>query len=344
METLHAVYGLLVLLGGFATLTVLVIRGRSIFVVAPLCALGVLLLSGADPLEGMTEHFMGGFADYLQRFFLIFALGAAFGRLMEQSGAASRIADGVAARLGRHWACLSVVLACAVLTYGGVSLFVVGFSVYPLALQLFRAANLPRRFIPAAIAFGSVTFTMTSAGSPEIQNLIPIRYLVDAETGDPLTDARAGWPVSLIIAALMFTAGQVYLEWAIRRDLRRGERFEPRPGDPPQATEERRKGMPWLWQAVLPLIVTLLALNVLPHLLPALGHGLAEWLRFDTASPATNWPGWSGAGCRLLLSFPEDPTLAIFLGVLTAVFVLSRQLDSTWQPLSNGFGHLDDNR
>src|SRR4029453_4718122 len=103
--------------------------------------------------------------------------------------------------LGRSRACLAVVLACAVLTYGGVSLFVVGFSVYPLAVGLFRAAALPRRFIPAAIAFGSITFTMTTAGSPEIQNLIPMQYLVDTVSGEPLTDARAGWPASIIVAA-----------------------------------------------------------------------------------------------------------------------------------------------
>jgi H+/gluconate symporter-like permease len=337
METLRAAYLLIVLLGGFGLLTLLVIRGRSIFVVAPLCALGVLILSGDEPLVGMTERFMGGFADYLQRFFLIFALGAAFGRLMEQSGAASRIADGVATRLGAKWACLSVVLACAVMTYGGVSLFVVGFSVYPLAVQLFRAADLPRRFIPAAIAFGSVTFTMTSAGSPEIQNLIPIRYLVDAETGAPLTDARAGWPVSVIIAALMFGVGQLYLEWAIRRDVARGERFVPRIGDPREAPEQRSARVPRLWQALLPLVVTLLALNVLPYLLSALGHALGARLGVDITTSPDSWAGWSGAFCRLLIGFPEDPTLAIFLGVVAALCVLGSYLESPWTPVSNGF-------
>lgn len=335
MDTLHATYGLLVLLAGFGLLTLLVIRGRSVFVVAPLCALGVLLCSGADPLEGMTERFMDGFADYLRRFFLIFALGAAFGKLMQASGAASRIADAVARWLGPEWACLSVVLACAVLTYGGVSLFVVGFSVYPLAVQLFRAADLPRRFIPAAIAFGSITFTMTSAGSPEIQNLIPMQYLRDAD-GAPLTDARAGWPVSVIVAVLMFAAGQFYLEWAIRRDVRRGERFRPLSGDPDDAAMEQSATRPHLWASFLPLIATLLALNVLPRLLPAIGHGLAGRHVMDGMAPEA-WPGWTGTCARMLAGFPEDPTLAIFLGVLTAVVVFRRQTASVWKPLGDGF-------
>src|SRR5687767_12471402 len=210
--TLESLYHLAVLLGCWLLLMLLVVRGKSIFVVAPLCALIAATLSGLNPVTAMTGSYMAGFAEYLRNFFLVFALGAAFGKLYEESSAAATIADWIGSRLGQQRACLAVVLACAVLTYGGVSLFVVGFSVYPLAVQLFRAADLPRRFIPGAIAFGSITFTMTSAGSPEIQNLIPIKYLIDAATGEPLTDARAGWPVSLIVAAIMFLMGQIYLD------------------------------------------------------------------------------------------------------------------------------------
>ncbi|MEX2112550.1 MAG: hypothetical protein WD845_05155 [Pirellulales bacterium] len=310
MEVLNAGYGLAVLVGGLLLLTVLVYRGQSIFVVAPFCALMVLVFSGADPVEGMTGRYMVGFADYLRRFYLIFALGASFGKLMEHSGAAARIAQAVVRVLGPQRACLAVVLACAVLTYGGVSLFVVGFSVYPLAARLFREAKLPHRFIPAAIAFGSVTFTMTSAGSPEIQNLIPIQYLIDASTGEPLTDALAGWPVSLIVAGLMFAAGQWYLDWAIARDLRSGAATGAA-GDVPEgemssterATDIER--LPRLGAALAPLIVTLLALNVAP---------------------------------RLWAAFPADPTVAIFAGVLTALICLWPFV-SAGRSLAEGFGN-----
>ena len=149
-------YHLLVLFGCLALLMTLVVRGKSIFVVAPLCALIAATLSGQDPVARMTGPYMVGFADYVHRFYLIFALGAVFGKLMDESGAAVSVASVVGRWLGEHRACLAVVLACAVLTYGGVSLFVVGFSVYPLAVHLFRAADLPRRFIPAAIDRKSV--------------------------------------------------------------------------------------------------------------------------------------------------------------------------------------------
>ena len=319
-----------VLVGGFLPLTVLVVRGQSIFVVAPLCALVILALSGADPIAGMTDQFMRGFADYVRQFFLIFALGAAFGKLMEESGAAAAIARAIVARIGSRWACLAVVLACAVLTYGGVSLFVVGFSVYPLAVQLFRAADLPRRFIPASIAFGSVTFTMTSAGSPEIQNLIPIKFLVDRVTGEPLTDALAGWPVSVIVAALMFATGQLYLEWAIRRDMSRGERFEARPDDAADAisTSALEPARPGLARSLTPLVVTLVALNGLP---------LVSRLFPSGVSAEPGLVGWLGAAGTTLLRFRDEPTLAIFTGVLAALGCLRPFLTSAWPAMASGF-------
>ncbi len=314
-------YQLLVLFGSLALLMYLVVRGKSIFVVAPLCALIAVTLSGEDPLAKMNGAYMAGFADYVKRFFLIFALGAVFGKLMQDSGAAITVAHGVGRLLGKQRACLAVVLACALLTYGGVSLFVVGFSVYPLAVQLFRAANLPRRFIPASIAFGSITFTMTSAGSPEIQNLIPIQYLVDA-AGQKLTDARAGWPVSLIVASMMFGLGQWYLEHVIRRAVTAGEKFEARDGD--HVAVPAGSNSPSFKAAITPLVVTLLALNLLPWCC----HGLAAAMVSPTSSPTL---------FALLSKFPEDATLSIFLGVMAGVVVMRRQQIDVWQCFGDGF-------
>ena len=318
---LHDIYHLSILFGCMALMMTLVIRGKSIFVVSPLCTLIAVTLSGVDPVVQMNEAYMTGFADYVKRFYLIFALGAVFGKLMDESGAAVTIARTVGQRLGKNQACLAVVLACAVLTYGGVSLFVVGFSVYPLAVHLFRSANLPRRFIPAAIAFGSITFTMTSAGSPEIQNLIPIKYLVDRTTGESLTDARAGWPVSLIVSLMMFGMGQWYLERAIRRDIKSGLGFEIRDTD--RASISDASG-PVFLVAMLPLIVTVLALN----LLPSLCHGLASTWLSSERTPTLH---------AILSRFPEDGTLAIFLGVVAGTVVMRHRLKDVWKCFGDGF-------
>lgn len=220
------------LLAGLALLIVLTMRGVELLIAAPLCALLVALTSGfavfpqlaAADAPSFTTAYMQGFTGFVTAWFFMFLLGSLFGKFMEASGAADAVARWVVERLGAKHALAAVVLACAVLTYGGVSLFVVAFSVYPVALSLFRSADLPRRFLPGTIAFGSVTFTMTTAGSPEIQNWIPIRFLD--------TSPWAGWEVSIPVALFMAFAGFAWLKHMVRRAVTAGERFEARLDDP----------------------------------------------------------------------------------------------------------------
>ena len=231
-------------------LIVLTLRGVNLFISAPLCAVVVALSSGV-PLFQVSEQasfvsgYMSGFAGFVQAWFLMFLLGSLFGKLMEDSGAADSVARYIVNKLGMKYAVLAVVLACALLTYGGVSVFIVAFSVYPMALSLFKDANLPRRFIPAALAFGSVTFTMTSAGSPEIQNWIPIKYLG--------TSPYAAWQESLVIAIFMAGLGYVLLQHMIKRAIANGEQFEARDNDP----EATRNKLPSPITGVIPLLVVL---------------------------------------------------------------------------------------
>lgn len=191
------------LIAGLALLVVLTIRGMNLFIAAPLCALLVALTNGMPVFTGDANFvalYMEGFSGFIAAWFFMFLLGAIFGKFMEDTGAADAVARWIVSKLGFKHAVLAVVLACAVLTYGGVSLFVVAFSVYPMAVSLFKDANLPRRFIPATLAFGSVTFTMTSAGSPEIQNWIPIKYLGTSrlQHGKSAWWWRSLWPVLVI--------------------------------------------------------------------------------------------------------------------------------------------------
>jgi H+/gluconate symporter-like permease len=188
---------------------------------------------------------MDGFASFVAAWFFMFLLGSMFGKFMEDTGAADSVARWIINKLGRKQAVLAVVLACAILTYGGVSVFVVAFSVYPMALSLFKDANLPRRFIPAALAFGSVTFTMTSAGSPEIQNWIPVKYLG--------TSPYAAWEVSLVVAVLMASFGYWWLKKIINRAVANGEQFEAREGDPILLERE----LPSPISGLIPLLVVL---------------------------------------------------------------------------------------
>ena len=176
----------------------------------------------------------------------MFLAGAIFGKVMEYSGAAESVSTWILSKIGMKNAVFAIVLACAVLTYGGVSLFVVAFAVYPMAISVFKEANLPRRFIPAALAFGSVTFTMTSAGSPEIQNWIPIPYLG--------TNPYAGWEVSILVAVFMMILGYWWLMKMIRKAVANGENFVAREGD----HLEKREDLPNPFLSLIPLAAVLL--------------------------------------------------------------------------------------
>ena len=242
-----SIFGLLL---GLGLLIVFTMRGFNLFITAPLCALLVAATNGipfwqvADKID-FVHGYMNGFAGFVAAWFLMFLLGSIFGKLMEHTGAADAVALAIVKRLGHTRAVLAIVLAWAVLTYGGVSLFVVAFSAYPMAVSLFKGANLPRRFIPAALALGSVTFTMTSAGSPEIQNWIPIAYLG--------TTPYAGWQVSIVVAFFMAVGGYFSLMWMIKNAVKNGEQFIQRASDPTLTD----KPLPHWVTGLVPLLVVL---------------------------------------------------------------------------------------
>lgn len=182
-------------------------RGYSVLILAPLMATLAVVLSG-DILSSLpiyTTVFMKALSGFLLKFFPIFLLGAVFGQLMADSGAATAIARTVVSKLGANKAILAVVLVCAILTYGGVSLFVVAFAIYPIAKDLFKSAGVPKRLIPGAIALGSFTFTMTALpGTPAIQNAIPIPYYG--------TNAFAAPILGIIGSLVMFGLGMLWLQ------------------------------------------------------------------------------------------------------------------------------------
>ncbi|GGA37443.1 GntP family permease [Psychrobacillus lasiicapitis] len=242
------------LIGGLVLLIILTMKGVNILIAGPISALLVALTSGmplfaqlADEGEAnFVTSYMTGFTGFIMSWYLMFLLGAVFGKVMEDSGAADSVSKWIVDKLGMKYAVLAIVIACAILTYGGVSLFVVAFSVYPMAISLFKQADLPRRFIPATLALGSVTFTMTSAGSPEIQNWIPIEFLG--------TNAYAGWEVSIIVAAFMAIFGYWWLRRIIQKAVSKGERFIDRESDP---TFDTTRSLPNPFLAMLPLVVVL---------------------------------------------------------------------------------------
>ncbi|WP_010631187.1 GntP family permease [Sporolactobacillus vineae] len=229
-------------------LMLLAYRGYPVIIIAPLMALFAVLLSGGHLLPTYTEVFMTNAATYVKNFFPIFLLGAVFGKIMEMSGAAASIAHTIVRGIGSKRAMLSVVLACAILTYGGVSLFVVAFAVYPFAAAIFKEADIPKRLIPGAIALGAFTFTMDALpGTPQIQNIIPTSYFG--------TDTYAAPIVGIIGSIIVLIGGLLWLEHRRRQAARKNEGYGTGHINEPDANLGDK--LPNFWLAVSPLVVVI---------------------------------------------------------------------------------------
>ena len=304
--------GLAGVLLGLALLVWLAFRGWSVLLLAPAAALLTVAFAGEPLLAHWTQTLMGSAAQFLAQFFPLFLLGALFGKLMEDNGSVTAIAQWMTARLGTGRAMLAVVLAGALVTYGGVSLFVAFFVLAPMAEALFRTAAIPRRLMPAAIALGTSTFTMSALpGTPAIQNAIPMPFFGTTPFAAP--------GLGTIAAAIMLGFGLWWLGRAAATARRRGEGFgDDAPAPVDDAAEDplvrerattahafdpaeihrakRSRTPPSILQAVLPLVVVIVV-NLLMSfvVLPRMDTAFLAEPRWGATSLAAVGGVWSVA-------------------------------------------------
>jgi H+/gluconate symporter-like permease len=215
---------------------------------APVAALGAVLLTvpGAV-LPAYSAMFMDSMATYLRNYFPVFMLGALFGKLIEISGFAQAIAAGISHVTGRGRAMFGIVMLCALMVYGGVSVIVIAFAVYPFAAALFREAKIPKRLIPATIALGSYTFAMDAIpGSPQIQNIIPTTFFGTTTMAAPRLGPIGG--------AFILIVGMAYLEYRRRKAAGASEGYGTGHLNEPETPDVLHAPVsPWL--AFLPLAI-----------------------------------------------------------------------------------------
>ena len=224
-------------------------RGINVLILAPALALLAVLFEGGSPLLATyTQVYMESLGGYLTKYFPLFMLGAIFGKLMDDSGSARAISQSIVTRLGHQQAIFSIVLSCAILTFGGVSLFVVAFAVYPIAAALFRQSGVPKRFIPATIALGSFTFTMTALpGTPAIQNAIPMPFFGTTTFAAPGLGAIGG--------LIMLGGGMWWLNTRSRRAIAGGEGYGAHVEE--SEIEGTTQTLPPVWLAIAPIMVVI---------------------------------------------------------------------------------------
>ena len=248
------VIGIIVSLG---LLMYLAYRGINVLVLAPIMALLAVLIGGGGfdaLLPTYTQIFMKELGGYLIRFFPLFMLGAIFGKLMDDSGSARSIAHWIVTKVGKDRAIVAIVLSCGILTYGGVSLFVVAFAVYPIGAALFREIGMPKRFIPAAIALGSFTFTMTAfPGTPAIQNAIPSPFFG--------TNTFAAPGLGIIGGLIMMIGGILWLQNRTRQAMIAGEGYREHLHEGLEPSKDVEHG-PSISIALLPILLVI-GLNAL---------------------------------------------------------------------------------
>ncbi len=254
---------LLIAVGALAFLMLAAYRGYSVILFAPVAAMGAVLLTDPHAVGPVFSGlFMEKMAGFLKLYFPVFLLGAIFGKLIEISGFARAIVASSIALLGAERAMLAIVLVAALLTYGGVSLFVVVFAVYPFAAEIFRSSNIPKRLIPATIALGAFTFTMDALpGTPQIQNIIPTTFF--------RTTAWAAPVLGTLGSVFILAFGMAYLDWRRRKAFASGEGYgEHHLNEPIAAADADVKSVNPLI-AVLPLVVVGVASKLLTLLIPA---------------------------------------------------------------------------
>jgi H+/gluconate symporter-like permease len=318
----------IIVLAALAFLMLAAYRGYSVILFAPIAALAAVLATDPTLVAPMyTSVFMDKLVGFIKAYFPVFMLGAVFGKVIEISGFSRAIVSAVIGVVGRERAMLSIVVVCALLTYGGVSLFVVVFAVYPFAAEMFRQSNIPKRLIPGTIALGAFTFTMDSLpGTPQIQNIIPTTFFK--------TDTWAAPWLGVIGAVFILITGLSYLGWRRRRALTAGEGYGDWPEDAPEALETER--LPNAAIALLPLVLVGVLNKVFTGAIPA-AYGKAHEMtiagkvvRTDITAVSAIWAVEAAllvgiltvmvfAFRRVSRRFPEASKLAVAGALLAAM-------------------------
>lgn len=278
-------------------------RGYSVILFAPLVALGaVLLTQPAAVAPVFSDIFMDKLVGFVKLYFPVFLLGAVFGKLIEFSGFSRSIVSAVTRLMGQNKAMPVIILVCALLTYGGVSLFVVVFAVYPFAAEMFRQSQIPKRLMPATIALGAFTFTMDALpGSPQIQNIIPTTFY-------GTTSWAAPW-LGVLGSAFVAIGGWLYLEAMRRKAQRRGEGYGSELVNEPETPADLNLPHPVI--ALLPLIIVGVANLLFTWLIPqAYGShflinlpGLKAPMESDVKKMVAIWAVMAALLCGIITIF-----------------------------------------
>ncbi|MFR0986059.1 GntP family permease [Frisingicoccus sp.] len=281
-------FGILVLVLALILFGLLAFKQINALILAPLVTIFVIVCSGLPILESLKTAFMPAASDYVTSYFLVFFVGALFGAVYQHTGAAESISKTLAGLCKGKFVAPIIMTITGILTYGGVSGFVVFFVIYPIALNMFKEANLTRRLIPGAISAGCWTWSMYGPGSPSIQNVIGMNSL-----GTPSTAAIVPSVIATVATYILIF---VWLEMRGRNFSKKGIVFNDTSLkfqlSPEEMAMDEDKDLPNFWIAMIPIVAILVAFNGFK--LPVetavfLGVALATILMWNRVKGLNGW-------------------------------------------------------
>lgn len=219
-------------------------------VVAIVSSLVIVLTSGMDIWPAFAESFATSFKNFAGTWFLMFTLGAIFGKIMEDSGASVTIANTIVHAVGKKHVILIVLLTTLILSYGGIGVFIIAFTMYPICMALFKEADLPKAMFPGLLLAIPATITMSFApGVPAVQNMIPTETFHTTIYAAPV--------IGTVTSVFIFVMDYLFYSWAAKRCAAKGEHFVAGPDDHiiDLNDSEAVKNLPSPFTAFLPIIV-----------------------------------------------------------------------------------------
>ena len=164
----------------------------------------LMCFNGINPLIGFSGAFSDGLSGFVGKWWLMFILGSVFGKIMQDTGLSVLIATLLISRVQCN-PILAVLIISIIMSYGGISTFVIAFTIYPIASELFQRADIETTIMPAVILFCPTTLAMTMLpGSPSVQNIIPTAYLGTNIYAAPL--------LGILASIITFSLGYRYLK------------------------------------------------------------------------------------------------------------------------------------
>ena len=326
-------------------LIILIYKRVSLIPASLICVLLLALTGGFSFTDLVMNHYAVSLSSFIAKYFMVFVTNALFGKVMEETLLVSAFSKMIGKLFGDRNAAYGALLVTAILSYGGISAFVIVFTVYPIFLATFKKSDLPRKLIPAGIMAASCTFPLSMLpGGAQLNNIIPTQYIGTSPMAAPLVSVVA----SIVTAALLF----LYFRYEFALARKRGEHFEAE-GDILRRIEQFEKD-PGLrpWTSVLPMVLIILLINLfgmdlsyavlagtvlalalgwknLPDKLRTLNDGIAKVGPAMVITAASVGFGGAVLACsgaqtilKAIASLPVNPTVSLslaasFAGVLT---------------------------